>query len=86
MQLEREIRTYWESLPGLAQHEGEYVLIHLDRVIGTFLSYGEALRQGYSDFGLQPFLVKRIARIERVHFIPRLILPIRGERAPHPHP
>jgi hypothetical protein len=86
MQLEREIRIYRESLPGLAQHEGKYVLIHLDHVIGTFSSYGEALRQGYSDFGLQPFLVKRIAQVEPMHFIPRLILPIRVTRAPHPHP
>jgi hypothetical protein len=52
MQLEREIRTYRENLPELLRHEGEYVLIHANRVIDTFSTYGEALRQGTatSDF------------------------------------
>jgi hypothetical protein len=77
MQLQQEITTYREKLPELLRYEGKYVLIHADRVIDTFASYADALRQGYRDFGLQPFLVKRIMRIEPVHLITRLITPVR---------
>ena len=77
MQLRQEIATYREMLPELLRYEGKYVLIHGDRVIDTFASYADALRQGYADFGLQPFLVKRIAEIEPVRLITRLITPVR---------
>jgi hypothetical protein len=78
MHLEQELAAYKKRLPELLQHEGRYVLIHSDRVIDTFPSYAEALRQGYRDFGLQPFLVKQIMPTERVHLITRLISPVRS--------
>ena len=44
MGLEKEIKTYEEKLPELLAHEGKFVLIHGDDVIGHFDSYAEALR------------------------------------------
>lgn len=78
MQLERELATYREKLPDLVRHEGEYVLIHGDIIAGTFVSYQDALRQGYRQFGLKPFLVKQILSTERVHYVTRFIEPITG--------
>lgn len=77
MQLQQEIATYRKKLPELLRHEGKYVLIHGDRVIDTFASYADALRQEYQDFGLRSFMVKRIIRIEPLHLITRLITPVR---------
>jgi hypothetical protein len=78
MQLERELATYKDKLPELVQHEGKYVLIHGDRVVDTFVSYQDALRQGYREFGLEPFMVKQILSTERIHYITRTIEPVIG--------
>lgn len=78
MQLERELATYRDKLPELVQHEGKYVLIHGDSVVDTFASYQDALRQGYRQFGLEPFLVKQILSTERIHFVTRAIEPVVG--------
>jgi len=75
MPLEQESATYREKLPELAKHEGRYVLIHAAEVIDTFASYEDALRQGYRQFGLQPFLVKQIQSSELVQFITRAVEP-----------
>jgi hypothetical protein len=77
MQLQRELETYREKLPELLQHEGRYVLIHRDRVIDHFPRYQDAVRQGYLDCGLESFLVKKISRVEPIHFITRPIQPVR---------
>ena len=71
MQRERELTTYRERLPELAQHEGKYVLIHDDCVADIFDTYQDALRQGYKQFGLESFLVKQIQSTERIHFVAR---------------
>jgi hypothetical protein len=78
MQLERELATYMDRLPELVQHEGKYVLIHGDSVVDTFASYQDALRQGYRQFGLEPFLVKQILSTERIHFVTRTVEPVVG--------
>jgi hypothetical protein len=78
MWLERELGTYQEKLPELATQEGRFVLIHGDQVVDTFSTYEDALRQGYREFGLQPFLVKQIQVVEQVHFVTRAILPHRS--------
>ena len=75
MPLERESATYREKLPELSKHEGRYVLIHGTDVVDTFASYEDALRQGYRQFGLQPFLVKQIQSSELVQFITRAVEP-----------
>jgi hypothetical protein len=75
MPLERELTTYREKLPELVQHEGKYVLIHGEEVVDTFATYEDALKQGYKQFGLEPFLVKQIQTAERVQFVTRAIEP-----------
>ncbi len=78
MQLERELATYRDKLPELVQHEGKYVLIQGDSVADIYATYQDALRQGYRQFGLEPFLVKQILSTERIHFVTRAIEPVAG--------
>jgi hypothetical protein len=69
--LDKEIETYRTHLAELLRYEGKYVLIHEAEVIDTFGDYEDALREGYKQFGLHPFLVKRIAAIEPIIFLSR---------------
>jgi hypothetical protein len=62
----------------LKQYEGRYVLIHGDQVVDTFTSYDDALKEGYKQFGLKPFLVKQILTIEPVFSFTR---PVRAVRS-----
>jgi hypothetical protein len=73
MALEKELATYQAKLPELKQHEGKFVLIHGDQVVDTFTSYDDALKEGYKQFGLKPFLVKQILTIEPVFSFTRPI-------------
>lgn len=76
MALEKELATYKAKLPELKAQAGKYVLIQADSVIDTFNTYEDALKEGYSRAGLQPFLVKRIEALENALFISRFIQPI----------
>jgi hypothetical protein len=78
MALEKELATYQAKLPELKQHEGKYVLIHGDQVVDTFTSYDDALKEGYKQFGLKPFLVKQILTIEPVFSFTRPIGAVRS--------
>jgi hypothetical protein len=70
--LKTEIETYCREKERLvAESAGKYVLIHGKGVIGTWDSYEDALKEGYKQFGLKPFLVKQIEAIEQVHFFTR---------------
>ena len=82
MQFERELATYKDHLPELVRDEGQYVLIQGDRVVDIFATCGQALRQGYRQFGLEPFLVKQITSTERIHFRTSPIRTDRGAGAP----
>lgn len=75
--LEREIRTYKAKLPELLQYEGKFVLIHGDDVVDFFASYEDALKQGYDKFGLEPFLVKQVQRVEQALWVSRFAPAIR---------
>lgn len=66
MALEKELATYQHKLPGLLADEGKFVLIHGDDVAGIWDTYEEAVNQGYKQFGLKTFLVKRIEWVETV--------------------
>ncbi len=77
MALEKELATYQAKLSELKQHEGKFVLIHDDQVVDTFTSYEDALKEGYKQFGLEPFLVKQILAIEPVFCFTRPIGPTR---------
>lgn len=76
MALERELATYKAKLEELRPYAGKYVLIHHEDVIDTFSSYDDALKEGYSQFKLEPFLVKRIEAVEQAHFISRFVTPV----------
>jgi hypothetical protein len=61
MALEKELETYNRKLQELkADHEGKFVLIHGGEVVEAFSSYEDAIKAGYSQFGLSPFLVKQV--------------------------
>ena len=71
MALETETATYVRELPKLAEHEGKFVVIQGDKVIGIFVSYEDALQVGYEKCGLVPFMVKRIQTMEQIQFFSR---------------
>jgi len=79
MALETELATYHSKLPELKQHEGKFVLIKGDQVVDFFSTYEDAIKGGYQKFGLEPFLVKKVAEVEPIFFFTRHILP--GRRA-----
>ena len=70
MGLETELRTYQELKPTLLEQAGRHVLIHGDRMLGTYTSREDAVTAGYEKCGLTAFLVKEIQPVERVHFFP----------------
>lgn len=67
MALEQEMATYRRELPQLLAQgrEGQFVLIKMDQVIGTWSVDTEALAEGDRRFPGQPFLVKQIHRQEK---------------------
>lgn len=75
MALEKELETYKLKLPELTKDEGKFVLIHGGDVIDTFTSYEDAIKEGYKNFSLDPFLVKQIHAVEQAQFISRYIDP-----------
>jgi len=76
MALERELEVYLSKLPELkAENEGKFVLIYGDQVIDIFGSYEDAIKAGYGQFGLEPFLVKQIHALEPTQFASRFVDP-----------
>jgi hypothetical protein len=74
MALDKELETYRQKLPELKADEGKFVLIQGSTVVGTYTSYEDAVKEGYTRFGHNgSFLVKQIQAIEQVHFITRFI-------------
>jgi hypothetical protein len=71
MSLEKELETYKKNLPELKAHEGKFVLIHGETVVDLFSSYDDALKEGYKQFKLTPFLVKQISAVEPVFYLTR---------------
>ena len=63
--LEKELETYMQNRDHLlATSEGKFVLVHGDKVIGTYDTEGDAIAEGYKQFGNVPFLVRQILTIE----------------------
>jgi len=71
MALEKELQTYEKSLPSLIGDAGKFVVIHDDTILGVFFAYEDALKAGYSKWGLGSFLVKKIEATEQIHFFSR---------------
>jgi len=77
MALEKELATYQAKLPELKRHEGKFVLINGDTVVDFFSTYEDAIKAGYQNFELEPFLVKQIHTIEPILCFTRRIIPAR---------
>ena len=75
MALERELATYSAKLPEMKEHEGKFVLIQGEEIVDYFVTYEDAVKEGYTRFKLEPFLVKQIQSVEQVHLISRLLVP-----------
>jgi hypothetical protein len=71
MPLERELAVYSENLMDLLTSEGKYVVVHGETIQGPFDTYEDALQAGYDEFGVVPFLVKRISRVEPIQYFSR---------------
>jgi hypothetical protein len=52
-------------------NEGKYVVVHGETIAGPFDTYEDALQAGYDKFGVVPFLVKRISRVEPIQYFSR---------------
>ncbi len=69
MSLERESEHYGAKLAELLTDEGKFVVIGGEEIAGVWQTYEDALKFGYTRFGLESFLVKQIRAIEPViHF------------------
>ncbi len=76
MALEKELATFEKSLPEMkAEHEGKFVLVHNDKVVDFFDTYDDAIKAGYTKFGLKSFLVKQIHSVAQVQLISRCVDP-----------
>ena len=69
--LQQDLDFYHEKLPEWGEHEGKYSLIHDRQLVDFYSSYDDAIKVGYSKFGLKPFLVKQVHALEQVQFISR---------------
>ena len=70
-----EMKTYTENLDALlGAHEGKFVLIYGDKVLGTFDSNMDAIAWGYRELGNVPFLVKQVIKVEEpLNFVSNLL-------------
>jgi hypothetical protein len=69
--LQQEIETFNRLLPSLLPQVGKFALIKGDKLIDTFDSYQDAMKHGYAEFKLAPFMVKQIAPAERLAYFTR---------------
>jgi hypothetical protein len=75
-----EIATYQAQRAKLVdEHNGEYVLIRGDKVIGFYKTEAEAFCVGYEKFLNEPFLVRAIAETETPVFFTSLLV---GQQCP----
>ena len=70
-----ELKAYTDNLDALlGAHEGKFVLIHGDEVLGVFDSNMDAITRGYRELGNIPFLVKHIVKVEApLNFVSNLL-------------
>ena len=71
MALEKELETFKRELPNLLAQEGSFVVIRGEDVVGTFVSYEDAIKVAYEKCGLEPFLVKKIQGVEEAQYFTR---------------
>ena len=64
-QLSQELGTYEANLDALlGVHEGKFILIYQDRVLGAFVNQMDAIARGYDELGNVPFLVKLVTKVD----------------------
>ncbi|MGC8644057.1 MAG: hypothetical protein ACP5XB_29710 [Isosphaeraceae bacterium] len=68
--LAREWATYQANKRQLLSHEGQWVVIHGEQILGIRPTYEEALRLGYEQAGYVDFLAHQILANEPVHLLP----------------
>ncbi len=71
--LEKELETYERRRAELLPHEGKFVIIKDETILGYRDTYNDALTLGYEKAGLKPFLVKQIRAVEPINFISRAV-------------
>ena len=73
--LHREFQTFQQNKPNLVEnHEGKFVLIKDDEIIGIFENELEAIKQGNEQFKDSHFLVNEIIDDKfRIRFMPSLV-------------
>ena len=73
--LATELKTYAEKLETLlGTHEGKFVIIRGEQVLGTYDSQLDAIAGGYRQLGNVPFLVKQVVKIETpLNFVSNLL-------------
>jgi hypothetical protein len=73
--LATELETYEKNLDALiGVHQGKYVVIHKDRVLGAFDSQLDAMTWAYQQLGNVPFLVRQVTKLdEPLSFVSNLI-------------
>jgi len=72
---ELELEAYQKSLPILSDQMGKYALLKADRLVSVWDTYKDAIQEGYRQFGLNQFLVKRIEAREYIHRFSRDVVP-----------
>ena len=74
--LSKEVETYQKHVAEWAEHDGQFVLICGAEVLGFHETYEKALSEGYTRFGMVPFLVKKVmSRGQQAQFVSRLFAP-----------
>jgi hypothetical protein len=69
MSLDREVAYYKDHKEEFLEHEGKYVVIHGEELAGFWETYEDALQVACREFGLEPFLIKKIEAKEPKHYI-----------------
>ena len=68
MSLEKELATFAKMKPDLLKnHEGKFVLIRGEELIGAYDSAENAYAEGIKRFGRELFLVKKVTEQEEVY-------------------
>ena len=63
--LKEELETFEQHRDKLLkEHQGKFVLIKGRKVIDTFESERDALKEGYRRFGGKPFLIKQVLQFD----------------------
>lgn len=61
--LQKELAAYESMKEDLLKHYlGKYVLIHEDKLIGSFDSFDNAAKEAVKQFGTGPYLIRQVGK------------------------